>query len=200
MGQTLTPAVRNLLLICVVVFGLQKWLDPTIEIHFALWTPSGTGPSLFRPWQIVTSAFLHGGWIHLAVNCMVLYSFGPPLENLFGTAKFYGYFLVSAICGALLQMLAQSWGLSPADYSLGASAGTSGLMLAFALAYPHHKMVIFPLPVPLAAWVCVTLFAAGSLLFALTGMAAGIGHFAHLGGMIGALALSFYWRSTAIRR
>ncbi|MET0290808.1 MAG: rhomboid family intramembrane serine protease, partial [Steroidobacteraceae bacterium] len=78
MGQSLTPAVRALLIACVAVFGLQLWLAPAIELHFALWNP-GTG--LFRPWQLVTSAFLHGGWIHLAVNAMVLYSFGPVLER-----------------------------------------------------------------------------------------------------------------------
>ncbi len=185
MGQTLTPVVRGLLIACVAAFALQLWLYPAVEQHFALWSPD-TG--LFRPWQLVTSAFLHGGWIHLAVNCMVLYSFGPVLERLFGPARFLTYFLVSAVGGAALQLLAQLWGLSPAAYSLGASAGTSGMMLAFALAYPHHKVVIFPIPVPLKAWICVAVFAAASLVFALTGIAPGIGHFAHLGGMLGGLA------------
>jgi membrane associated rhomboid family serine protease len=201
MGQTLTPVVRSLLIICVLVFGLQLWLYPTIEHYFALWTPGDIGPdpSLFRPWQLVTSAFLHAGWIHLIVNCMVLYSFGPPMEKLLGPRRFCAYFLVCAIGGAALQVLAQRWGLSGAGYSLGASAGTSGLLLAFAMAYPRHKIMIFPIPVPLSAWVCVSVFAAASLLFALTGMVSGIGHFAHLGGMLGGLALVLYWRSQVRR-
>ncbi len=201
MGQTPTPVVRSLLIVCIAVFALQLWLYPAVEQHFALWTPGvGPGSSLFRPWQLVTSAFLHAGWIHLAVNCMVLYSFGPPLEKLLGSARFCAYFLVCAIGGALLQVLAQSWGLTSAGYSLGASAGTSGLLLAFALAYPRHKVVIFPIPVPLAAWVCVSVFAAASLVFALTGIAPGIGHFAHLGGMIGGFVLTLFWRTQQVRR
>lgn len=196
MGPALTPMVRNLLITLVVVFGLQMWLEPTIEIHFALWS---LDTDLFRPWQIVTSAFLHGGWVHLAVNSMVLYSFGPPLENLLGSTRFGIYFLASAIGGSVLQLMAQSWGFSPADYSLGASAGTSGLLLAFALAYPRHKMVIFPIPVPLSAWICVSGFAVMSLIFALTGWVPGIGHVAHLGGMLGGLLLTLYWRAKVRR-
>ncbi|MEO6079001.1 MAG: rhomboid family intramembrane serine protease [Steroidobacteraceae bacterium] len=201
MGPTLPPVVRALLIICVAVFGLQLWLRPTMEMYFALWTPDGgAGVPPFRPWQLVTSNFLHSGWIHLAVNCMVIYSFGPPLEKLLGPAKFSTYFLVCAVAGSLLQLLAQISGFSNALYSLGASTGTSGLLVAFALAYPQHKIMVFPIPVPLAAWICVAVFAALSLLFALTGMVPGIGHFAHLGGMIGGFALVLYWRLQRVRR
>jgi membrane associated rhomboid family serine protease len=196
MGQTLTPVVRSLLIACVAAFALQLWREPVIISWFALWNPA-TG--LFRPWQLVTSAFLHGGWIHLLINCMVLYSFGPVLEKLLGPSRFLTYFIVSAIGGAVLQVLAQFWGLSAAAYSLGASAGTSGLLLAFAMAYPTHKIMIFPIPVPLSAWICVAVFASASLVFALTGMVPGIGHFAHLGGMLGGLLLSLYWRAQVRR-
>jgi len=196
MGETITPVVRSLLIACVAAFALQLWQEPVIITWFALWNPQ-TG--LFRPWQLLTSAFLHGGWIHLLINCMVLYSFGPVLERLLGPSRFLAYFIVSAIGGAVLQVLAQNWGLSAAAYSLGASAGTSGLLLAFAMAYPRHKIMIFPIPVPVSAWICVAIFAGASLVFALTGMAAGIGHFAHLGGMLGGLLLSLYWRARATR-
>jgi membrane associated rhomboid family serine protease len=196
MVQIPTLVVRSLLIACVAAFALQLWKWDLVIAYFALWNPE-TG--LFRPWQLVTSAFLHGGWIHLLINCMVLYSFGPVLERLLGPGRFLTYFIVSAIGGAVLQVLAQIWGLSGAAYSLGASAGTSGLLLAFAMAYPRHKIVVFPIPVPLSAWICVAVFASASLVFALTGIAAGIGHFAHLGGMIGGLLLSLYWRARATR-
>jgi membrane associated rhomboid family serine protease len=191
-GPPITPVVRGLLIACIAVFGLQLWLDPWVEINFAMWSPESPR---FHVWQILTSAFLHADWIHLLVNCMVLHSFGPPMEKLLGPRRFIVYFLVSAMAGSLLQLLAQSLGLSYGGYSLGASTGTSGLVLGFAMAYPRHKMVIFPIPVPLAAWICVAGFAALSLVLALTGYAPGIGHFAHLGGMIGGLALILYWRS-----
>jgi membrane associated rhomboid family serine protease len=197
MGQTITPVVRNLLIACVAVFALQWWLRPGFAFQFALWNPD-TG--FFRVWQIVTSAFLHADWIHLAVNCMVLYSFGPLMENLLGPKKFFVFFLFSAICGSLLQMLAQIVDLSYANASLGASAGTSGLLLGFTMAYPRHKIMIFPIPVPVQAWICVAGFAAVSLVLAFTGLAPGIGHFAHLGGMLGGLLLILYWRSQVVSR
>jgi membrane associated rhomboid family serine protease len=197
MGQTLTPVVRSLLIACVVVFGLQWWLHPRIEDIFAMRNPH---TPYFHVWQIVTANFLHGDWIHLLVNCMVLYSFGPPMEQLLGPRRFAVFFLVAAISGSLLQLLALSLGLSLAGYSLGASTGTSGLVLGFAMAFPRHKMMIFPIPVPLAAWVCVAGFAAVSLVLAFTGLAPGIGHFAHLGGMLGGLLMILYWRSQGVRR
>jgi membrane associated rhomboid family serine protease len=197
MGQTITPVVRNLLIACVAVFALQLWQWDLIIDQFALWDLRSPR---FQPWQIVTSAFLHGDWIHLAINCMVLYSFGPLMERLLGPKRFLVFFLTAAIWGSLLQLLAQGLGLTYGGSSLGASGGTSGLVLGFAMAYPRHKIMIFPVPVPLQAWICVAGFAAISLFLGLTGYVPGIGHFAHLGGMLGGLLLILYWRSQAVSR
>ena len=94
-GQTLTPVVRSLLIICVAVFGLQWWLSPRIEYTFAMWNPD---TPYFHVWQILTANFLHSDWIHLLVNCMVLYSFGPPMEQLLGPRRFAAFFLVAIAC------------------------------------------------------------------------------------------------------
>src|SRR5262245_25227409 len=103
MNPLITPVVRILLIACVGVFALQ-WLYPWLRDGFAMWNPH-TGR--FHIWQVVTANFLHNDWIHLALNCMVLYSFGPPLEKLLGPRRFGIYYMVSAICGSLLQLLAQ---------------------------------------------------------------------------------------------
>lgn len=200
MGQPpLTPVVRNLLIACVVMGAMQWWLYPKVEIHLALWTPGEAGLLRFRPWQLVTSAFLHADWIHLTLNCVVLNSFGPPVEKLLGSRRFGICFLGCAIAGALLQLLAQKWGLSHAGYSLGASAGTAGIVVACAMAYPQEGITVFPIPALLPAWFFVGAFAVMSLVFPFTGIQSGVGHFAHLGGMIGGLALMLYWRPKAVR-
>jgi hypothetical protein len=128
----LTPVVRNLLIACVVIGALQWWQYPRLEIHFALWAPGEAGLFRFRPWQLVTSAFLHADWIHLALNCVALNSFGPPVEKLLGSRRFGTCFLVCAIGGSLLQLLAQKWGLSHAGYCRGLRSGLS--------AREHHRV------------------------------------------------------------
>jgi membrane associated rhomboid family serine protease len=68
-----------------------------------------------------------------------------------------------------------------------------GLLLAFGMYFPHQRiMLIFP-PIPMPAWVAVTLFGALELFFGITGTQAGVANFAHLGGMLGAFLL-IQWR------
>ena len=67
MFRSLGPAVRGLLIACLVAFLLELWRPSLLE-DLALW-PIGNG---FQPWQLVTYSFLHGGVLHLAVNMIGL--------------------------------------------------------------------------------------------------------------------------------
>jgi membrane associated rhomboid family serine protease len=70
-----------------------------------------------------------------------------------------------------------------------------GLLLAYGLAFPHRKlMLIFP-PIPLPAWLFVTLYGLLELYLGFSNRASNVAHFAHLGGMIGGFALIVYWRA-----
>jgi membrane associated rhomboid family serine protease len=83
--------------------------------------------------------------------------------------------------------------------TVGASGGVFGLLLAFGMAYPHRKiMLLFP-PIPMPAWLFVTLYGALELYLGVTGSGAGVAHFAHLGGMAAGYALLVYWRGRARR-
>jgi len=179
-------AVRALILINVAVFLLQQVMDLD---SLALWPPGDQ----FRPWQLITYAFLHGDLLHLAFNMLALYVFGRALEERWGSARFATFYLASAVAAAATQLAAQLG--SPGLYAtVGASGGVFGVLLAFAMFFPRERIVVLPIPIPLPAWLFVTLYAGLELFFGVTGTQAGVAHFAHLGGMLGAALLLLHDR------
>ncbi|WP_158753695.1 rhomboid family intramembrane serine protease [Dyella sp. S184] len=188
----LPPVTRNLLIANVAVFLLQQVMgDPMLQ-YFALW-PLGSG--LFGVWQIVTSAFLHGGVTHILFNMIALYMFGGAIERTLGARNFTIYYFVCAIVASLLQ-LAVLWFFPPTEYgpTLGASGAIFGLLLAFGMMYPHEKVMLMFLPIPMPAWLFVTGYAIVELTLGVTGIEPGVAHFAHIGGMLGGIVLIQYWR------
>ncbi|MEO8307739.1 MAG: rhomboid family intramembrane serine protease [Pseudomonadota bacterium] len=201
----MTPVVRYLLIACVAIFGVQYLLGDVVELNFALWPPAREpGYPAFMPWQLVSYAFLHDphNLFHLLFNMFALYMFGPDIERLMGSKRFVIYYFVCVVTAALAQLLVLHLMGNPPVPTVGASGGIFGLLLAFGMAYPRRKlMLIFP-PIPMPAWLFVTLYGLVELYLGLTGNNAGVAHFAHLGGMVGGLALLLYWRAqrTAQRR
>ncbi|MFZ9709032.1 MAG: rhomboid family intramembrane serine protease [Steroidobacteraceae bacterium] len=192
MFARLGSATRALLLLNLIVFGAQ-FLLPTLIEHFALW-PLGNG---FEPWQIVSYAFLHGGFAHLAFNMIGLLSFGSELEEYWGANRLLKFYLASVVTAALTQ-LAVTASLGEMAPTVGASGGIYGLLLGFAMMFPSRRIVPLIPPIPMPAWLFATLFGALELYLGVTGSATGIAHFAHLGGMIGGWWMIQRWsRRTA---
>ncbi|MCC9168902.1 rhomboid family intramembrane serine protease [Pontibacter harenae] len=95
----ITPMVRNLLIINVVVFILQDRLFPTGQLalyHF--------GSEYFQPIQLLTHMFMHGGWSHLFSNMFSLFIFGPLLERFWGAQRFLMFYLITGLGASLLYM------------------------------------------------------------------------------------------------
>jgi membrane associated rhomboid family serine protease len=201
----LPPVTGALIASCVAIFLLQKFggYDDSLIAHFALW-PFGhelaqlaSGRMItvgFEPWQLITFAFLHGGWLHLGFNMWALFLFGPHIERLFGAGRYLLYYTVCTVLAGLAQLLVVRFfggGFYP---TLGASGGIFGLLLAFGMLYPNVRlMLLFP-PIPVPAWLFVIGYGALELVLGVTGTEAGVAHFAHLGGMFGGLLLIQYWR------
>jgi len=78
-----------------------------------------------KPWTLLTYAFLHGSWTHVALNTVWLAAFGPPIARRFGSLRFLLFMAVTAIASALAH-----WASAPMDFSplIGASGADSGLM------------------------------------------------------------------------
>ena len=180
----------------VVVFLLQSSLGDAGIIWLALW-PLGPnaafGPEVgFAPWQLVTYSFLHGGFTHIFFNMFAVYMFGSTLEQFLGTRTYVTLYFVSVVTAGLTQLGVNELLGSPYP-TLGASGGVFGLLLAFGMYFPHQRIMLIIPPIPMPAWVAVTAYGALELFLGVTGTQAGVAHFAHLGGMLGAF-LMIQWR------
>jgi membrane associated rhomboid family serine protease len=201
MFPAIPPATRVLILINIAVFLLQQvpGAGDLIAQLFALW-PLGGG---FRPWQLITYAFLHGGVLHILFNMFALYMFGGALERYWGGRRLVLFFLVCVLTAALTQLAAQYPGATGAVADaadaggpvIGASGGVFGVLLAFAWYFPKQRIILLFPPIPMPAWLFVTLYGLLELFLGVTGTQAGVAHFAHLGGMLGGALCILYWRA-----
>ncbi len=88
-------------------------------------------------WRIITSAFLHGGFIHFGLNMYILFLFGPLVERMYGHLEFLGIYLLSASGGSVLTIL-----VDPQQRALGASGAIFGLFgLMFVVGRRHHALI-----------------------------------------------------------
>ncbi len=183
-GYTLTPWVKRLLIANVAVF-MVTLVDRDFFLRWFAFSPSEI---LIRPWGAVTYMFLHGDFWHLAVNMLVLFFFGPPLESRWGSREFVKYYFICGLGGVALSFLFASY------WIVGASAAMYGLMLAFAINWPDAPIYIWGIFPVKAKWLVVFLFVV-SLMSAFGGSGGGVAHFAHLGGIVtGFLYLKSDWR------
>jgi membrane associated rhomboid family serine protease len=146
-------------------------------------------------WQLLTYQFMHGGLIHLLVNCWVIFVFGRELEHTLGRKNFLILYFASGIAGGLLQI---AGAVMAPDYFggavVGASAGAFGLVAAFAVLYPERPLTLllfFIIPVSMRAKFLL-LFSALLAIFGILFSGGHIAHAAHLGGMIAGI---FYVRN-----
>lgn len=149
--------------------------------------------------SLLGAAFSHEGVLHLSINMFVLWSFGSVLEKLWGRRLFTWFYLAAAVFSNLVHCAVSEWIIGqPLEFALGASGAISGLLIAYALLFPSHKILLLGI-IPLPAWGAALLFV-GLDLWGLSAQAHGgglpIGHGAHLGG---ALAGVILW-ATVLRR
>jgi len=117
----LPPVVKNLLIINVIFFlatmGLGQAfnidLNDVLGMHYF-------GSHLFRPYQLVTYMFMHGGFAHIFFNMFALWMFGNVLENVWGQKKFLIYYFVTGIGAALVQVAVTYFQVSALEVSMSA--------------------------------------------------------------------------------
>ena len=171
----------------------------------------GVVPAAFAWSDVVTSMFLHGGWLHLIGNMLSLWIFGDNVEDRLGHLRYLCFYL---LCGTLAA-LAHVWAdpLSPVP-TIGASGAIAGVMGGYFVLYPHSRVItllpifIFiqivevPAVIFLGLWFLLQLMSGvGSQLAATPGQAAGgIAFWAHIGGfVVGALAVMILARPERAR-
>ena len=188
------PVTRILIVTNVLIFALEILLGERPVEALALW-PLGRH---FEIWQPLTYAFLHGSLAHLLFNMLGLYMFGADLERVWGSRRYLVYYTVSVLAAAIAQLGFAALAQSDVP-AIGASGGVFGLLLAFAVYFPHRTVMLIIPPIPMPARVFAILYGILELLFGITGAQGGVAHFAHLGGMLGGYLLIRSWRSKGPR-
>jgi len=198
MFASLPPVTRAIILACVGVFLLQQVAPDAFLEWFALWP---IHHPFFQPWQVITYSFLHGGRLvggfdvtHIFFNMFALFMFGRPLEQFWGSRRFLFYYFVSVLAAAGTELIVQD-ATQSVEPVIGASGGIFGLLLAFGWYFPRARLLLLFPPIPMPAWLFVTLYGILELFLGVTGAEAGVAHFAHLGGMLGGALSILYWRA-----
>ena len=181
---TQPPVSIGIIVVCVIVFLLNN-----ISAQLALW-PLYT--DYFQPWQLITYAFLHGGFNHLFFNMFALWMFGLPVEKIWGSRRFAQYYFVCVLGAGAIQLLVQymSGNVYP---TIGASGAVFGLLLAYGVMWPNAKLFLIFFPVPIKAKWFVLIYGGAELIFGVTGAMPQVAHYAHLGGLFFGAGLLWRW-------
>jgi membrane associated rhomboid family serine protease len=199
-----------LLVVNVVAFILQNVLYtflpkfPT-DPYLAL---SVSGLRHGYAWQLLTFQFMHGGLMHLLLNCWAIFVFGREVEGTLGWKQFLALYFSSGVMGGLLQVLfGVLLGGAFAVPVVGASAGMCGVMAGFALLYPERPLMLllfFIIPVSMRAKFLL-LFVGLLSVFGIIFPFGNVAHAAHLGGMLTGIVfvryvLHWHWHWPQLQR
>ena len=192
------PVTQALIIANVAVYLLEMMGGMPLFEWFALWPPTSgpSGAADFQIWQLVTYSFLHSpnNIAHIFFNMFALYMFGSDIERLFGPRFYAAFYFVSVVSAAICHLVVTAFmGAEPAPM-VGASGGIYGLLLAYGMYFPNRQVMLLIPPIPMRARTFVIVFAVLELVLGVTGTAAGVAHFAHLGGMIGGYIMIRYRR------
>jgi membrane associated rhomboid family serine protease len=216
--QMIPPVIKNLIIINVLVFLAQETFGPVVERNITnLFALHDLQSVYFKPHQLVTYMFLHGGWDHILFNMFALWMFGAILENYWGGKRFLIFYMVCGIGAAVFHLAvlyhemapifdevhrfpidAQQELLYAADFkgneaTLGASGAIFGCLAAFGYLFPNSLIYLYFF-VPIKAKWFVLGYAAIELFSGVRSSAGdNVAHWAHLGGGLVGLLLVVYW-------
>ena len=187
----LTPIVRNLIIINVVVFVLQNMM-PVITEYLALFNVQTT---YFRPYQLFTYMFCHADFFHIFFNMLLLSFFGPILEEFWDQKQFLLFYIITGIGAGVFNILMDMiFGIGSFSMMIGASGAVYGVMTAFGIIFPNMELRLLFLPIAFKAKYMVMIL--GSIAI-YSGFRSAPGdntaHLAHLGGIVVAIIMIQFW-------
>ena len=173
-------AVYALGAIPAVIFG-HKALPPDLT-----WIPAEA--------TLVTSMFMHGGWMHLIGNMLYLWILGDNVEDSMGHVKFLVFYLVCGVAAVFAHMLIDPTSTVPL---VGASGAISGVIGAYLLLHPTASINVlmgigfFWRVVPVPAWIALAFWIGLQVVSAALdpGSGGGVAFWAHIGGAVAGMAL-----------
>lgn len=197
-GQArVTPVVKWLLILNVAVFfGDALFLKNRLFIWGAFTIDSALWHG--RWWEFLTFQFLHAGVLHLMLNMVALFIFGPWMERWWGSRRFVVFYLLCGVAGAAFYALLWKLGMFPSEDAdttlIGASAGIYGILMGVAMIAPNLRvMLIFP-PIEMSMRRMAMLVLGIAVVVVLFNLRNAGGEAGHLGGAIlGLLLVRFSW-------
>jgi membrane associated rhomboid family serine protease len=171
-----------------IVFGQASLPDEAVALPASL--------------TLVSSMFLHGGWMHLLGNMLYLWIFGNNIEDVMGHVKFTVFYLLCGILAAVSHALTDPSSQIP---MVGASGAISAVLGAYLLLFPRaHVLVLLPAigmtrvaaGIVLGMWFVTQLISGGMSVGAAGG---GVAFFAHIGGFIAGMALIGFFKRKDVR-
>lgn len=202
----LTPVVRNIIMINALVFLAQAIVPnkdfascfgnyqtgyPTdiVTGFLSMWS---IRTDCFKPYQLFTYMFVHGGFTHIFFNMLTLAFMGPILETFWGPKRFTLFYIVTGIGAGVFNILIDVFfGAGTFSIMMGASGAIYGILMGFGMLFPNMEVMLLIPPIPIKAKYLV--FVLGGLNFLLD-RSGNVAHFAHLGGVIFAFILISLWR------
>ncbi len=203
----------GLILLCIAVFLWQLTLSEVDGVR-AIFAYGSVPAALFdrvaRPPEfarvpdgltLITSLFLHGGWMHLIFNMLFLWVFGDNVEDAMGHFRFLAFFL---LCGAIAQFTDAAIDRAAVVPTIGASGAISGVLGAYVMLHPRARLLVLALsilPMRLPAWIAILAWFTQDLFFGLVGgeAAEGVAWWAHIGGFIAGAVLIIPFRRDGVK-
>jgi membrane associated rhomboid family serine protease len=174
--------------LCIAVFvptSVMPVIDPGLLSRLPVWRHG------FEWWQLATSAFLHGGWLHLGFNMLVLAALGPNVEDKLGHLRYIALYTLGAAASGMAHVL------SSPNPAIGASGAIAAVTGAYLVLFPATRIICFAFwitvvgKIQVPAWWFIGLNIAIDLLANGFGGGTGIAHAAHLGGYALGIAVVF---------
>ena len=153
---------------------------------------------------LITSMFMHAGWVHLGGNMLYLWIFGDNVEDRFGSVKFTVFYLICGL-GATFAQLAFSLGSDIPN--LGASGAIAGVLGAYVLLFPQGKVRVLqgrvvtqvPALIVIGLWIVLQFFSGiGSI--ANSAETGGVAYMAHIGGFVTGFVLALFLRGNSTKQ
>jgi membrane associated rhomboid family serine protease len=177
-----------------------EFLLPTPEGPVVIEEAPGPAPIWLT---LFSSIFMHGGWLHIGGNMLFLFIFGDNIEKAYGHVKYVVFYLICGVLASLAHVLSQPDSIIP---SLGASGAISGVMAAYLVLFPTNRIkvlialgflllrpVMVPAVVMIGVWALLQ-FINGLGAIAVTEQSSGVAYWAHIGGFVAGLVITFLAR------
>ncbi len=189
-----------LIAINVLVFVLIELPHPDIGAFFQRW---GTVPAQIQAGQgfetLITSMFLHGGWLHLGSNMLFLWIFGDNVEDSFGHSIYLIFYIICGIGASLAQVFLNPGSNIP---GVGASGAIAGVLAGYIIMFGNRPVRVlmggFITQVP--AFIMIGLWIASQFMSVFAGQEDGVAYWAHIGGFIVGLILTIPLRTMVANR